>query len=80
MFKYKGKQFKLETFASKVGFYGGAKRIYDNLCDDEIALLDYYMDGMSFKYRTQINNFIWLEAFDIINENPDVTLEYDGED
>lgn len=58
----------LREFNSTVGFWSGAKQRFDSMTDEEIDYLDAYISDYEFTSICQVNDFIWFESDDIIEQ------------
>lgn len=58
----------LEEFASVVGFWAGAKDRWDSYSDNEKEYLEQIAYECEFTSLAQINDFIWFDADELLEE------------
>ena len=62
------KHLTLEEFDNLVGFWSGAKDRWDNYTQEQKDYLEDYCDYIDFEDLTAVNDFIWFDADDILEE------------
>ena len=58
----------LFEFDQIVGFWGGARSRWDEYTTEQQNYLNDYIDGLQFDSLTQVNDFIWFDADEILED------------
>lgn len=62
------KNVTLEDFDSLVGFWSGAKDRWDDYNEEQKAYLEEIASECEFDTLTQVNDFVWFDADDLLAE------------